>query len=93
MQYWTYAMEQGALAIVVLVAGLILLILGPFLLFFQSRAPLWFALALHAAVAPPHIYRLIFMSSTPTTVFHFLVVCLVVPITGYLLFNQLGKAR
>ena len=88
LQYWVYAPEQRVLAAVALASGFVLLILGPSLLLRQSAGWLWFAITLHTVVAPAHIYRIVFMVSTPITIFHFVVVCLVVPTCAYLLFNQ-----
>ncbi len=86
-QYWVYKSEHGAMATTAVVTGLVLLILGPSILLRQSRCLLWFAFILHSVVAAPHIYRLFFMSNTPITIFHFTVVCLVVPACAYLLFS------
>ena len=87
-QYWVYAPPQGELSATTLVSGLILLFLGLSLLLWQSRSLLWIVMVLHTIAAPAHSYGLIFLGSTPFTVFHFMVVCLVVPGCAYLLFSK-----
>lgn len=90
-QYWICAPEQGEPSATTLVSGFILLFLGLSLLLWQSRSLLWIVMILHAVVAPAHSYGLIFLGSTPFTVFHFMVVCLVVPGCAYLLFSKPGQ--
>ena len=89
--YWICRLEQGELSATTFVSGFILLFLGLSLLLWQSRSLLWIVLILHAVVAPAHFYGLIFLGSTPFTVFHFMVVCLVVPGCAYLLFSKPGQ--
>lgn len=90
-QYWLCDLEQGEVSTTTLVSGVILLFLGLSMLLWQSRGLLWTVLVLHAAVAPAHSYGLVFLGSTPFTVFHFMVVCLVVPGCAYLLFSEPGQ--
>lgn len=87
-QYWVYVAEQGEPSVTSLVSGFVLLLLGVSLLLWQSRSILWIVMVLHAVVAPAHFYGLIFLGSTPFTVLHFMVVCLVVPACAYLLFSR-----
>ena len=87
-QYWIHVPEQVEPSATALVSGFVLLFLGVSLLLWQSRSILWIVMVLHAVVAPAHFYGLIFLGSTPFTVLHFMVVCLVVPACAYLLFSK-----
>ncbi len=87
-QSWSYSPEQSALFFTTVVSGLVLLCVGLYLLLRESRLLLWLVLVVNAVAVLPHAYGLLFMGSTPITVFHFAVACLLIPASAYLLFSK-----